>query len=570
MPLRIPVVAHVLGLALAAGCADGCGCDEEGSAGADATSDAAPAPPDGLLWEVSIGGGAETLGSLGELLPDRARALLPAEPGALLERVAPDAPVADRVPPDADVHGLAVRVNEDDQLVLAARVHLDEGAQPLGPDVELIDGAPDDARWIGRAPAADRPAALLDGDVVVVGRDPVALGRAHRYVARALVSGDAPDGVVVRLPEGFVSQRLRRAADRAVASHAAQALAAIEAERARHDEPPAYGDPDRLVAALRDGAGRIVGYLTDIGEVRLSLRPEPAGLVLDVDAHVTPGSPLARALEDAPAGSPVGLAALPEDVALAWSTRSHPDDEESFIVRTLRRTAGERLDGDALRRLEAADEAIGRARGETLLTAFGGSADGPWALVATGPVRQEFPADALRDVLAATWVRDVVGALLGCEGALAPTAWWATEAGTRRARLCGEVALEVTAADHSAAAAILRSETPLTAEVGARLFDRTTRAGFGGHPDVSRALAVLDRDPAIAAGVVVPSRLLTAASLFALEPLRAIAADAIAGRPAPLVWALAPTEQGIRLRLVGTSAALSDLAALLDTFLAAD
>ncbi len=574
MPAHPHLVLGALALLLAGGCGDGCAaCSSEDEPAGEAARTTAE-PPEGLLWEVSVGGGSDVLRATAELVPARVRPLVATEPGTVLERLAPHAPASSVVPAGADLHGLALDVGGEDHVVLAARARVADGPEPLGAGVELVAGAPSGGRWIERAPAASAPAALLLGDVLVVGDDPIAVGRAASYLAHVVAAREAKEGVVLRSPGGLLAERWRRAADRAIAAQAGAALETIAAERARHDQPPAHGDPEEVVAALREVAEDVVAFLPDVGETQLWVRPAPAGLAIDLDADVEPGSPLSEALSDATVAPAFGLAALPEDVALAWSVRLAPDEAPSFLAGTLGRVGGSRLDDDARASLRAADEAVGASRGEAIVAAFGGGTEGPWALLGTAPVRAPLDGDALLGALGARWVSDLAGTLLGCAGAVEPSSFDAGDGdGVRRSSLCrGEASPTMTLAATGGAAvvALERGDADVAAAVARRLDAERPRDGFGARPDAARALSALD-DRALAAGVLVPSRLWGAAALFDLGPLRGVAREAtVAGRPAPLLWALSRTDEGLRLRVVATGTAIEDLSGIVETFVASD
>lgn len=563
--MRSVLLVSTMVLAAATGCGEGCGCGEgDRGAAEDAGGRERAEAPDGLAWEASVSG-AEALAALREQLPDRLRPVMPATPGALLERVAPRLPLADRIPDDATVWALAVDVGGGEHMVMAAPITVGDGALPLGPDLPVLSGAPHGGQWIGQVPGRDDDAAMLLDGVLLVSESPRAIEVAAPYLAFTRVPAGAPAGVRLRLPVGFVSEKLRRAADRLVSHQATRALAAARAERERHESPPTYGDPEALIAALRDVLRKLVAYLPDVGEVAITVGADEAGLAVAVEAAVDDGSPLAEALEGSSAGPPFGIAALPEDTALAWATRTERDAEPSFVATTLTAMGGDRLNARASEALSTVDRAVGESRGEGVVVALGSDGTRPWALGATAPTTGPLDADAVRRAVGAPYLRDVVGGLVGCEGPASPRRTGPTGTPLCPGADAGSPVLEVAQADRAWAVSVSRGSTAVADGTAARLAG--DRNALGAHPDVARILSALG-DEVLLVAVIVPSRVLPAAALLPFDALREAGDETAAqARPAPVVLAASRSDDGLRLEIRATAVGIEDLAAVIEPFL---
>ena len=554
-------------LLLALGCGDGCGCGNGAEEGTAAPEREEAAPPEGLVWEASVSG-SRSLEAIRDRLPPRLRAVVPSSPGALLERVAPQLPFGERVPEDADLWAVSVEVGDGEHVVMAAPVVVAEGARPLGPDLPVLAGAPHGGSWIGAVPGRDDDAAMLLDEVLLVSGSPRALEEAAPYLAFTLLPRGAEEGVRMRFPEGFVSDTLRRAGDRIVSRQAAQATAAARAERERHDEPPTYGDPEALVAAVRDELREVLAHFPDVGETTVRLGADGAGLRLVVDAEVREGSPLAEALGVSTAGEPFGIGALPTSTALAWATRTERSEEPSFLAATLEAMGGERMGTSGGEALAELDRAFGEARGEGVVVAFGADTEAPWAMVATAPAEGALDRAVVERSLRAAYLRDVVGGVAGCEGAAS-----VRRSGGDATTLCrtgtGEPAvLEAAGAEGAWAVALSRGGATVAGSTATRLGNDGGGEGLASSPDVARALSSLG-DRVLLAAVLVPSRLLGAAALFPFEPLERVREDVTAAaRPAPIVLGASRSEEGLRIEILATEAALEDLVGVIEPFVA--
>ena len=571
-------------LSLAA-CDDGCTCDEGRTATAPA---AVPVDaPDGWLWEATIRGAAGRLAELHALVPAPVNVAMPSTPGAIFERVAPHLPLAEAVPADATVHAIALSIEPIDAIVVAARVS-PESDELLAGGLPLVIGAPHGGRWVGEAPGASSAAAMLLGDVLIAAGHPAALTRAAPYLASRVARGgtgargssDARiEGISVRFPEHFPGRGLRAMGNAAVERWAANARGAVRVERSRHEEAPAFGDPEALVALAEERARRWLAFLPDVGEIRAGAEPSPVGLVVRLDADVTDESPLARSLAAQRSVAPDRLLALPEGVAAAWITGRSEARGPSLVREAIERLGGARLDDGARARIAAADDAI--AESETTIGAIGASGGSAWLAVATTP---SLDAELLREALGAGFVRDVAGALLGCEGPVAPSAF-REDVTAHIASLCvqprarstddaprGPATPELVSASTDGATLVAIARSPrepgaasfgdIAARAAQRLAGQSAAGDAGSSPDLARTVGALD-DEALAAGLLVPSRIFAAAGL--LPPFaRAVEHG---GREAPVGWSLSRTEGGLRVTIVATRDGLADLAGVLAPFL---
>ena len=534
-----------------------------------------------MAWEATTGGSPGVLSEIRALLPEPIDVAMPSTPGAIFERVVPHLALADVVPADATVHAIAVSVDASAGLVAGVRLaSVSEGAE-LAPGLPLLDGAPHGGRWVGEPPGASSPAAMVLGDVLIASDHPATLALGAPYVAWAVARGGAggdddeesSPGITVRFPETFAGRSLRSIVEARVETWASGARESIGRERARHEAPPAFGDPEALVSLAEERAREWLAYLPDAGEVRVTAQPSQVGLVVRLSARVTAGSPLARALDAQRAVEPEALLTLPDGVAGAWISGGDAGDDPSLARETIERLGGERLDEEARAGLAAAETSIRSS--EMAITALGTTGGSPWLAVAARP---SLDAESLRSALGAAFVRDVGGALLGCESALAPAAF-RDEAQARVSPLCARrpgasdgdalappILLSATA-EGAAAIAVARTDASslgIVTGTARRLGgDAAAAGGAGSSPDIARTVAALD-DPAIAAVLVVPSRLFGAATL--LPAFGRAGSDG--GRPAPIGWSVSRTEEGLRVTIVATEDALEDLAALLAPFLA--
>lgn len=526
------------------------------------------AEPEGLAAAVSFGGGRAVMAELRSGVESAAvRTFLPESPAALYERFVPLPEAAlDRIPDDAPVHVAVVREGEDHlRLAVATRVRTEASAtHPLGVEVPMGPDGPHGSRWLFGAPRTGDLAVALIDDVVVAARDREVLARTIRYLAFTRMPAEVEPGLSVRVVDGVVASAVRPMLDRALREQLSTWRRAAAAERARHDTPPELGDPEAVIALVEQSASPKIALLPDVGEVRLRLQPVRGTIVLTVDAAVRPDSPLARELEGASTGAPLDLGALPVEVALGLSLPRSDDPVDP--VAALAEVGGARLDARAARSVAAGWAALTRARGDRTLWALGAAADDSWALV--GSAGQAPDAEALRAGVAAPYARDVVGALVGCEGPASPGRLTASPGAehVRAGALCATAdgpGWAIAAPPGAFAVTVSRSGGRAAGGVGdavaARFVDPAAAGGLRADADVARALASLG-DGTLLGGVLTPSRLLGALAVLGAPPLRRAAAASPPRGRSPIVFALVRTEAGVGLRAMATPAALDDAA----------
>ena len=259
--------------------------------------------PDGMVLEASFGGGARTLAALRDRVDlPLVRAVLPRRPGELFERMCELPPTLVAGVPDGAPLELVLLRGADDDLHWAIATGLRPGASipaPLAATPVAPTPALDGARWIGAAPGPGDLAAATMDDAIVCADDAPTLLRAMAYLVTARLSRTAPAGIAVHVPDRVVAVTVRGGADRAIAEAAASLTDAARQERARHQAPPALGEPEALVALLRDALTSRTALLSDVGSVDAHATVGDDGaLELDVRAVVRPSSALSRSLSE--------------------------------------------------------------------------------------------------------------------------------------------------------------------------------------------------------------------------------------------------------------------------------
>lgn len=255
-------------------------------------------PPEDVLARVDIGPGA--LQRLHEALESpMLQALLPASPSELMSRVQEEQRVVD--------DGAPVRV-----------ALLGEWREPRIAVGYGTNGRRDS--WVARGELGTPQRAWLQAVHAVAQMD------VH-------VSNDAMPG-------------LRRVLERAIDDQLRMARAGIRREAARHDEPPAYGDPRALVDWVAERLRSYVELIPDLRDVKLEVEFEPlrvgASMRAVADAEQALQNEARREIIPPPAGA-----------ALAW-WRASPRTGWTDLLET---TAGDRL-SDAERELVRATGAV--------------------------------------------------------------------------------------------------------------------------------------------------------------------------------------------------------------------
>lgn len=556
------------------GCS-GCEGPTEPSAPAVPEVDRSPAPlPEGASALLHVGGGTTTLEELRQSVTSPLlRALVPPTPAEALTRAFPELePVASHVADGSPLVLVALGDGQDAKRVIAARVSREDSAElPLGVGVVVTAGGPRGGLWVAGEPGADETAIALLDDVLVVGPDRQSVEAAAGYLAFTALAEEVPDGLELTLVPGTLAGSGRRAADRWVDETSRNSLRSARAERARHDSEPTFGDPEAVVERLSSSAGDWAAYLPDLGEAHITASTTPLGLELHGRVVVTPGSPLAEALGEARVGEPFGLTALPEGTALAWGVRegSAVPSVEAWLA-----MAGDRVDEPERAALTAAAQALSgtTASSDTLgdgsaggnIIAFGADGASPWLLHATrgGATIDEAVLLAAARV---GWLMTLGATALGCEepgrsafGGAAPA---------RQLPLCatGGPVLHVVQGEGARVVAVADADAD-----AALALTRALEGGRGGvttDPDAARAMAALG-DQVITAGLLEPTRLLPALSLFALPPVRA-AARSLESRTtsAPTVWAISRGEGVLELRIIVTPGGLDALVEVITPFM---
>jgi hypothetical protein len=534
------------------------GCERRAEPGIDRT----PAPlPEGWGYELAVGGDA-ALAALRARLPEGpARAALPSRIADVADALVmfPDA-LREHVAEGSPLRCVALAAGERARAACALRV------RALPSSIERAGGAPRGARWLpGLAPSEG--AVALAGDVVVVGEDRETVEQALPWLVFTAMAEPPVRGVRARLADDAGPSALRSIAEGLIERHARALREEAAAERARHDEPPALGEPEALVEAVTGSLRERAALLSDLGAIEVDLAPVPNGLELHARARVREGSPLAHRLAVIPEGPAFGLASLPADTVLAWTARAGsqelaalPDD----AIAVLAPIAGARLGNADRAALRDALQAWASARGEAAVAAIGVSGPRPWALVASRPARNVLltPFEA---ALRTSWASRIAERMWGCSTVLDPDV--RVESGrpgspetSDARRLCEPLRVARGYAADVLVIAVEASSAPEreTARDVAEAIAAQS-AVFGAAPDVERALEALP-EHVLGAAILVPARV--PALLATLAPaLRDRGPAPPTG--APVAIALARQNGALVVRAVAGREALAALVALL-------
>lgn len=577
------VAAAVALGAAAALCGAGCGsCEDpeadaangqEGAEGAEGAAAAAPrarAPaPEALLFEASLGGGADTLAALRGLAGRHPLGLvLPTSPGEVVAGLVPGLPIGDAIPADAPVHlvglgELTQRGQTDEPFTFVGATRLDAaaGTAALG---SLVPGGPEGSRWVGPPPAADAPAAAVIDDVLVFGERRDAVEAALPYLAFTAIPRPVDAGLHLRLLAGLGADLQRRGED-AMGEVTAGLLGQAGAERARHDSPPDWGEPEAVARQLGRGATQLLALLPDIGEVRASLTPvarapsagsaaAAGGVQVTIDGVVRTGSGLGELLANAPVSDAAGTRALPANTAFALSFFPERGGQTAFdafgAFRSWREFAGSRLGRRGESAVDALEGAWEAAAGRESILALGGGADDAWVAVVDPAPEGELPPEKIEAVIGTDYVTTMLATAFDCPGRIRPR---------RGEPLCPNApSLIITENDGRRAVGLGRA---------ANLFETSDHASLGAYPEVVQTLDALGPN-LIATLLVFPSRVMPVIGLSGAEQLQQMSRlSAMAARPAPIAIGISrrgdASETGLRITMVATGAAIEDAVSLL-------
>ncbi len=485
--------------------------------------------PAETLAELSLDGGDAALGALvGQLPPGTMRAALPARISTALDGLIETPPaVLGRVAADSPLRLLMAHI--DGEVRSAVAVRLDE---PV-PAADRRPGGPRGAWLVGQS-------AAVDDRVAVVADDAAMLERVFGYLAYGALERAEDEGVVVvRVPSSTIATTLRPGFERMVQERRASVLASVAAARAAHDRPPDVGDPEALVGLVADALLARIGYLPDLGDATITLRPTPSGLALAMQAAITSSSPLAGALEGRVPVAASLISAMPASSAVViatGTTAAARAETQGELAEALIGFGAERVSATERAGLARASSAVASIRGDQSALAVGASdANG---LFAIGLTRAGSSAPApMPWGRAYPWTSALVGALVGC----VPRAPVAT--------LCEGVSLATSDGEGVRADAIGRGAAELAESSRTSLARETVAAS----PDLARDLAALPGG-AIAIAMV--------------RPLRALPMMAALGGPPPtglprgdgaVLLALAHDEGVLRVVLRASTSSLADL-----------
>lgn len=141
------------------------------------------------------------------------------------------------------------------------------------------------------------------------------------------------DGINIHVADTAM-QELRQYLDGALNDQLNIARAGIRTEASRHDEAPAYGDPEALVNWVATRLRSYIAFVPDVRDLHLSVETRP--LRIEGQFTTLDDSPAARALA---AEEVASVPTLPRGAALGW-WRAQPRPGWTELLET---TAGERL-----------------------------------------------------------------------------------------------------------------------------------------------------------------------------------------------------------------------------------
>lgn len=481
-----------------------------------------------------MSGGDATLRAFVERLPaSELREHFPADLQSLVDAMVALPPaVSDHVAPGSPLRVIMAEVDGVPRSALV--LHLTER-----PDLATLrEGGPRGAMLL------DETTAIVD-DLAIVADDPAMLERALPYLAFGALPEDAPDGAItVRVPAATLRGTVREALERVLGDQMNALRASARSARASHASAPTLGEPEALVELLESALRERLALLPDLGDGTLTLAPSPSGLSATFSASITPGSPLARALEER-VPTDRALVTADEDAALVvatGATDAAQDRDATALVDALAQLAGERLAAAEREPLVSAAAAIAHARGPAAALTLG-------ATESTGAFFSLLTTDAPADAALPTpwgrrgpWLSGAMGTLAGCD----PTE---PRGPSPDVAICGGRSLATRALDGSLVAAVGTGAAARADGTLARL-----RAAAGpSSPDLARDLDALPASPF---------------AVVLLRPLRALPLVVALGGPpreglprgdGAIVLAVANDGGTLRVVLRASTAALADL-----------
>jgi hypothetical protein len=482
------------------------------------------------LVEVAIDGGDAALAALIAHLPPRSeRSALPTRVRTLLDGLIEAPPeIASHVASTSRVRLVMARIDGETRSAVA--VELDE------PSTASRGDGPRHSARVG-----DR--AAVDGSIAVVSDDPAMLDQSFAYLAYTALDERHDDGIEVRLPASTLASAVRAALEQTVREARGNALASIAAARAAHDRPPDLGDPDALVGSLADATMARIAYLPDLGDATITLHTSPSGLAVTATAAITPASPLARAIAGAAIVPHELASALPASSALVLAS-GLASPTPADVVEQLAALGGSRLDASERTGLDDAARTIASVGGTVHAIAIGASEAGPsLAVVTLGATDAALPAPWGR---AYPWTTALLGAAIGCT----PTSSRTIE-GDRT--ICDDVVL-ATRGDATARTDVIGRDAPTVADATQSSFVLHAAAS---SPDLARDLDALDAST----WAIAIARPLRALPLVARE-----ASSSLPRGDGAIVLAASQAEGALRIDLRASTAALADLATVVDLF----
>jgi hypothetical protein len=537
-------LCRALGLGALALLALGCGARE-------ATAVAVPSTPrpEQVVLELSMEDPESALLPIRDAVGEANAALVPGSARAIADALVPLPPSLRDAIEEGPLRAVAFERGEDLTFVVAVRTrgaleHLDE------------EGPLPGTRWVEGESAATYERFLV---VASERRD---VERAMGYLVTEASARTSP-GLRVELVGPAVPTLLRAFGEDWVRERAAEAHDAIETERARHGEAPAFGDPEALATLVSGLAMDALAFLPDVAGATLTLDRTAAGPELLVSLALSAGSPAARSASSIEGGELTELlAALPPHTAIAAASVAGAEARRSRSEAFSERFAtlgGERLGPDERAELLTILTGWDAMRGDRAVMAVS-EAEGRPAYFFASDAASRGDEATLAAPIALPWstelpyARALTELMVGCS-ALPPRApSLGLSDGSAMVPLCADpenAAYTVARSDHWMTAAIARATNGSPA---GDLLDVLggEGSGLGADPDVMRLLSS-HAGPKLGAVLIFPDRL--AATLRAL------------GRPTPmpdsnaaLLASIAREGDTVALRWSATPSALPALA----------
>ena len=481
--------------------------------------------PEGLTLEVVVEGGRGALTDIRDQLRTEAlRQMLPSTMADVVERLAPlPQTLAPRVQDDTRVVGLRL----DDRPVVAFRIRLDDGGAPLGPGRVLTPGGPYGSLYLSRT---ERAIVVLYEDVAILAQTEEDLRVSLGYLVGQVRDDETERaaGLHLKSSEDYIARRVRASLEAALDEQIASARNAIQAERARHEEDPALGDPEAFIRSADASARHLLALLPDIGALRVHMGADRAGVAMDIGVDVQADSPAGRALSQLPEVRSAALGALPRGTALGVAFA--PDPAAESWLAAVGEVAGDRLGESDREALTAVATGLHDRSGGTLIAGVGASSDGAFALWGAGG---EGPSRELLDaMLAVRYVRTVLTEFLGC--ALPRR----VRLGDESAALCGDTRLRHSAGEGGSLLALAEAPDSLDGTLRAIAGAASVDGTLGSDPDTARALGMAP-ERVLGALVMLPGHLGRVGALNDSAGARGFRrAFEMEGRPAPVAaWA---------------------------------